>query len=60
MLDEDPKPRKTHEIGMLLDALSVEELDDRIGLLETEIERLRQAIAAKDKSRQAAEAAFKF
>lgn len=57
---EEPKKIKSHEIGMLLDALSVEELEERIVLLEAEISRLRIAIAAKSDSRKAAEAAFKF
>ncbi len=61
MMEEEDRKRPTqHEIGMVLDALSVEELNDRIGLLEGEIARLRAAIAAKGSSRKAAEAAFKF
>jgi uncharacterized small protein (DUF1192 family) len=60
MEEEDRKRPVQHEVGMVLDALSVEELDDRIALLEGEIDRLRKAIAAKGSSRQAAEAAFKF
>jgi uncharacterized small protein (DUF1192 family) len=60
-MDEDVvKPVKTHELGMVLDALSVGELEMRIELLEAEITRLREAIAAKGDSRKAAEAAFKF
>jgi uncharacterized small protein (DUF1192 family) len=60
-MDEDEvKKPKAHEIGMLLDALSVEELNDRISLLEGEIERLRRAIEAKEKTRSAAESIFKF
>jgi uncharacterized small protein (DUF1192 family) len=60
MEEEDRKRPVQHEVGMVLDALSVEELEDRITLLEGEIVRLRKAIAAKGSSRQAAEAAFKF
>lgn len=60
-MDEDLTKRPvTHEIGTGLDSLSVSELEERIELLETEIARLRAAIAAKGDSRQAAEAAFKF
>lgn len=60
-MDEDITKRPvTHEIGTGLDSLSVEELEQRIALMETEIARLRTAIAAKGHSRQAAEAAFKF
>ncbi len=57
--DEVKKPRE-HEIGMVLDAMSVEELTDRIALLEAEIARLRVAIEAKRKSKSAADAVFKF
>ena len=60
-MDEDVRKRPiTHELGMALDSLSVAELEDRIGLLEGEIARLRSAIAAKGDSRKAAEAAFKY
>jgi uncharacterized small protein (DUF1192 family) len=58
--DEAPKKPKAHEVGMLLDALSVDELTNRIGLLEAEIARLREAIAHKEKSRSAAASVFKF
>ena len=61
MFDEDlPKKPKVHDIGMVLDAMSVEELTDRIGLLEAEIARLKAAIEAKKKSRDAAASVFKF
>lgn len=61
MFDDDlPKKPKAHELGMVLDAMSVEELADRIGLLEAEIARLKLAIDGKKKSRDAAAAAFKF
>jgi len=61
MFDDDlPKKPKGHDIGMLLDAMSVEELTDRIGLLEAEIARLKLAIEAKKKSRDAAASVFKF
>jgi uncharacterized small protein (DUF1192 family) len=61
MFDDDlPKKPKAHELGMLLDAMSVEELNDRIGLLEAEIARLKAAIALKQKSKNAAAAVFKF
>lgn len=60
MQEEEPKKIRSHEIGMPLDALSVEELAETILLLEAEIDRLRAAMQAKGASRQAAEAAFKF
>jgi uncharacterized small protein (DUF1192 family) len=56
--DEVKKPRG-HEVGMILDAMSVEELTDRIALLEGEIARLRAAIESKQKSKSAADAFFK-
>ncbi|MGV8831360.1 MAG: DUF1192 domain-containing protein [Devosia sp.] len=60
-MDEDAinKPR-AHEVGMAIDTMSVEELTERIGLLEGEIMRLRAAIAARGETRQAAESIFKF
>lgn len=51
---------KRHEVGMGLDAMSVAELESRIGLLEDEVARLRQAIAARRQTRSAAESLFKF
>ena len=57
--DDLPKKPKPHDIGMMLDAMSVEELTERIGLLEAEIARLRIAIEAKKKSRDAASSVFK-
>jgi uncharacterized small protein (DUF1192 family) len=60
-MDEDTigKPRG-HEVGMVLDAMSVEELEERIAMLQDEIERLRTAIEARNKTRNAADALFKF
>lgn len=61
-MDEDDTPRKpsAHEVGMILDALSVQELEERLVLLEKEIERLKEEIARKTSSRSAADSAFKF
>ncbi len=60
MFDDDlPKKPKLHELGMVLDAMSVEELTERIGMLQAEIERLKAAIALKQKSKSAADAFFK-
>lgn len=60
-MDEDARIHpKTHEVGMPLDTLSIGELEARIALLEGEIARLRGAIDAKDGSRKAADAVFKF
>jgi uncharacterized small protein (DUF1192 family) len=61
--DDDPfaRPKKklAHEIGEPLDAISAEELGERIALLEGEIERLRQSMNAKEASKRAADAFFK-
>lgn len=58
--DDERKKPSTHEVGMVLDSMSVEELNGRIGLLEGEIARLRLAVAAREKTRSAAESIFKF
>jgi uncharacterized small protein (DUF1192 family) len=62
MFDDDQPKKKMapHEVGMPLDAMSVEELNERIALLEAEIVRLKEAIAARQKTRSAAESIFKF
>ena len=59
---EDDKPKKMapHEVGMPLDTMSVDELGERINLLEAEITRLKEAIAARQKTKSAAESIFKF
>jgi uncharacterized small protein (DUF1192 family) len=48
-----------HEMGQLLDALSVEELGERIEALRAEIERLERARQAKEASRASAAGFFK-
>lgn len=60
-MDEDDVKRRpaTHELGMVIDTLSAEELEWRIGLLEAEIARLRVAIGDRHSTRAAAEALFK-
>ncbi len=60
MFDEEIKKPKGHEVGMPIDTMSVEELTERIGLLEAEITRLKAAIASRDTTRKAADAVFKF
>ena len=41
---EDPLPRRGgHEIGQDLSLLSIDEIDERVGLLEREIARLKEA-----------------
>lgn len=60
MDDEVLRKPKAHEVGMMLDTMSIEELEQRIGLLEGEIARLRAAIDARGQTRKAAESIFKF
>jgi uncharacterized small protein (DUF1192 family) len=57
--DEAPRKKVTHEVGASLDALSISELEARIGLLEAEIGRLKTAIGDRNKTRSAAESLFK-
>jgi uncharacterized small protein (DUF1192 family) len=59
--DDEDRPRKkiTHEIGQDLALLSVAELNERIALLQGEIERLQTAAASKQASRSAADKFFK-
>jgi len=60
MDDEEIRKPKGHEVGMMLDAMSVEELEERIAMLEREIARLRGAIDARKQTRNVADALFKF
>jgi uncharacterized small protein (DUF1192 family) len=53
-----PAPAQ-HNLGELLDALSVDELNERIELLRAEIARLEAARDRKSASRAAADAFFK-
>ena len=59
--EDDDKPRKkiSHEIGQDLYLLSLEELNERIALLMSEIERLQAAAAKKSASKEAANSFFK-
>lgn len=60
MDEEAIKKPKAHEVGVPIDTMSVEELADRIALLEGEIARLRAAIDARGATRKAADSIFKF
>jgi len=60
MENDEIKRPKTHEVGMVLDTLSADELAARIHLLEAEIGRLRSAIEDRHKTRKAAESVFRF
>ena len=57
--DDLPKKKITHEIGQDLSLLSVEDLNERIALLNAEIERLQQALTRKRASKDAANSIFK-
>ena len=57
--EERPARKVAHEIGQDLALLSVEELNDRIALLKSEIGRLEGALAGKKASRDAASRFFK-
>jgi uncharacterized small protein (DUF1192 family) len=59
--EDDDRPRKkiSHEIGQDLSLLAVEELNERIALLASEIERLREAATRKRASKEAANSFFK-
>jgi uncharacterized small protein (DUF1192 family) len=59
MFDDEIKRPKGHEVGMPLDAMSVEELGERIALLKGEIVRLEQALTVREKTRSEAESLFK-
>ena len=58
---DEPMARKanTLALGADLARFSLEELHERIAALESEIERCRETIAAKSKSRDAADAVFR-
>lgn len=57
--DEPVKPKRAHEIGQDLSLLSVEELNERIGQLRSEIARLEEELDSKGVTRLAAEALFR-
>ena len=59
--DDDDRPKKkiVHEIGQDLALLSIRELEERIALLNAEINRLAAAIAIKQGSRSVADQFFK-
>ena len=57
--DDVKKPRRSHEIGQDLAALSVAELQNRIALLKDEIARIEAELAAKGSTKAAAEALFR-
>jgi uncharacterized small protein (DUF1192 family) len=52
-------PATGHQVGQDLSTLSVDELNERIGILQGEIRRLEAAMDAKTDTRAAAEALFR-
>jgi uncharacterized small protein (DUF1192 family) len=54
-----PPKKKSHELGQDLSKLSVAELQALIGTLKGEVTRVEKALADKQSSLSAAEAAFK-
>ena len=57
--NDQPNKKISHEIGQDLSLLSVEELDQRIALMRTEITRLETAVTMKRATRAAADRIFK-
>jgi uncharacterized small protein (DUF1192 family) len=60
MEEEDrPKPKFAHVLGENLDMVSIEELHQRVILLEAEITRIKAEIERKTASKSAADSFFK-
>lgn len=57
--DEPMKKRPVHELGQDLSRLSASELQERIGQLKAEIERLEIELSSKGATKAAAEAFFR-
>jgi uncharacterized small protein (DUF1192 family) len=57
--DDRPKKKLAHELGQDLSLLSIGDLEERIGVLEGEIVRLKEAVAARQKTRSAADSVFR-
>lgn len=57
--DDRPKPKRLHEIGQDLSLLSVSELEERMAMLQEEIQRLGQEKDRKAGSKAAAESFFR-
>ena len=57
--DDKPSRKVSHDIGQDLSLLSVEELNERISLLTSEIERLQAAETKKRASKEVANNFFK-
>lgn len=60
VFDEDGARKKlAHEVGEDLSAMSLDELQNRVVLLKSEIDRIENVIATKRKSADAAAAFFR-
>ena len=60
MNSEDlPKPKHEHVLGENLEAISLDELNLRVAVLQREILRIQEEIVRKQASRSAADAFFK-
>jgi uncharacterized small protein (DUF1192 family) len=57
--DDLPRPKPIHVLGENLEAISLEELQLRVGALEQEIRRIQLEMQKKRASRSAADAFFK-
>ena len=57
--DDAPRRKTTHELGEVLDALSLRDFDERIALLKAEIARLEAAKADKERALDAAGSVFR-
>lgn len=57
---EDLDPRTKKPKPRNLDVMSIEALEEYIAEMQAEIERVRGAIAKKEKAREGADAVFKF
>jgi uncharacterized small protein (DUF1192 family) len=58
-LEDLPKPKPAITVGQNLDLMSVAELEHRVEELESEIDRVKAAIASKQASKSAADSFFR-
>ena len=58
-LEDLPKPKPVITVGQNLDLMSVADLEQRVEDLESEIVRVKAAIASKRASKNAADAFFR-
>ena len=58
MDEEETKPKARYQLGMNLEPMSVEALQEYLQAMEAEAERVRAEVAARGEHRAAAEALF--